>query len=306
MSKDKYINPNFIPNESTCSEIQSLNEKKEDLSGFNLKHASLKNIYLVDAKMKNSNLEKVDFENASMFGIDLSGSNLFKANFENANLKNANLQNCNLLGVNFNNAQLKNVLWNKKYKVVNEIKAEEAIARGDYEEAQNKYKEAEDIYRNIKISLQNQTLGDDAGAFFIREMISKRKQFNKFSAARIGSKIIEITTGYGEKLRNIIFTIMTVIFVCMVLYGIEGVKYGDPLNGDRIIGSFSDDLQKFGLLNTLGNLFYFSVVVYSTVGFGEMLPIGPLGKTVMIFEGLIGGLILAILIIALYKKTMDR
>ena len=56
----------------------------------------------------------------------------------------------------------------------------------------------------------------------------------------------------------------------------------------------------------LGNLFYFSVVVYSTVGFGEMLPIGPIGKTIMIFEGIIGGLILAILIIALYKKTMDR
>ena len=92
----------------------------------------------------------------------------------------------------------------------------------------------------------------------------------------------------------------------MMLYGVEGIKYGDPINGDRIIGFFSDDLQKYGLLNTLGNLFYFSVVVYSTVGFGEMLPIGPIGKATMIFEGLVGGLILAILIIALYKKTMDR
>ena len=51
---------------------------------------------------------------------------------------------------------------------------------------------------------------------------------------------------------------------------------------------------------------YFSVVVYSTVGFGEMLPIGPIGKSVMMFEGIAGGLVLAILIIALYKKTMDR
>ena len=62
----------------------------------------------------------------------------------------------------------------------------------------------------------------------------------------------------------------------------------------------------FSLLSTIGNLFYFSVVVYSTVGFGEMVPIGPIGKSVMIFEGIIGGLVLAILIIALYKKSMDR
>ena len=92
----------------------------------------------------------------------------------------------------------------------------------------------------------------------------------------------------------------------MFIYGIEGVKYGDPIHGDRIIGFFSDDLQKHGLLNTLGNLFYFSVVVYSTVGFGEIVPIGPIGKIVMMFEGIIGGLILAVLIIALYKKTMER
>ena len=75
---------------------------------------------------------------------------------------------------------------------------------------------------------------------------------------------------------------------------------------NKIDSFFTEDIEKFGLLNTLGNLFYFSVVVYSTVGFGEMIPIGLLGKSTMIFEGIIGGLILAILIIALYKKTMDR
>ena len=37
-----------------------------------------------------------------------------------------------------------------------------------------------------------------------------------------------------------------------------------------------------------------------------MVPIGPLGKSIMIFEGITGGLVLAILIIALYKKSMDR
>ena len=257
--------------------------------------------------MSNCELEKVTFEDASMYGVDLSGSNLFKANFENANLKNANLENCNLLGVNFHNTQLKNVNWGENSKVINELDAEKALSNGDYTTANKKYKEAEDIYRNIKISLQNQTLGEDTGIFFIREMIAKRKQFSKFSAARIGSKIIEITTGYGEKLSNIIFTIIGIILFCMMLYGIEGVKYGDPINGDRIIGFFeSEDLNQYGLLNTLGNLFYFSVVVYSTVGFGEMLPIGPIGKATMIFEGLTGGLVLAILIIALYKKTMDR
>ena len=42
-----------------------------------------------------------------------------------------------------------------------------------------KYKEAEDIYRTLKISMQSQTLGYETGEFFIREMIVKRKQLNK-------------------------------------------------------------------------------------------------------------------------------
>ena len=146
--------------------------------------------------------------------------------------------------------------------------------------------------------MQSQTLGDETGEFFIREMVSRRKQFNKFSTSRIGSKIIEITTGYGEKLRNIIYTVLGIIIICMLLYGIEGVSYQD-----KILGFGSND---FSILSTLGNLFYFSVVVYSTVGFGEIVPIGFLGKSVVIFEGIVGGIILAILIIALYKKSMDR
>ena len=298
MDIKKYINKDYIPDQNTCSEIEDLNNQKEDLSNFNLQEAQLEKIYLVNAKMTSCNLSKANLKNASMFEADLSNSNLFKANLEGANLKNANLERCNLLGANLSNAKLENVKWGKDYKVINELEAEDAYKAGDIKLANEKYREAEEIYRAIKISMQSQTLGDETGEFFIREMIAKRKQFKKFSAARIGSRVIEITTGYGEKLSNILFTVIGIIITCMLLYGIQGVSYGDT-----VIGFFSTD---YDLLTTLGQLLYFSVVVYSTVGFGEMIPIGPLGKTVMMFEGIAGGLVLAILIIALYKKTMDR
>ena len=306
MNKEKYIKLDYKPDDNTRSELENLNSQKENLSKFHLNHANLENINLVEATMEKTNLSRANLKNASMYGINLNGSNLFKTNFENANLNNADLQNCNLLGANLENTKLKNVNWDKNYKVINEIEAEKAYNNGNIKIAKEKYKEAEDIYRTIKISMQSQTLGAETGEFFIREMVARRKQFDKFSVSRIGSKIIELTTGYGEKLGNIVFTIIGIIIACMFLYGIEGVKYGDPINGDRIIGFFTDDMKKFGFLNTLGNLFYFSVVVYSTVGFGEIIPIGLLGKSIMIFEGIIGGLVLAILIIALYKKSMDR
>lgn len=286
--------------------LENLNDKGENLSEINLVNKNLSEINLINGHISNSNLSKSNFKDASLFGINLKGSNLFKANFEGANLNNANLKKCNLLGVNLTNTKLKNVKWDDDFIVINEIEADKLIKKKDYKNALIKYKEAEDIYRALKISMQSQTLGYETGEFFIREMIVKRKQLNKLSARRIGSKIIEVTTGYGERLKNIFITMLSIIVICMFLYGIEGVRYSDPIHGDRIIGFFNEDIRNFGILNTIGNLFYFSVVVYSTVGFGEIIPIGPLGKTVMIIEGIIGGLVLAILIIALYKKSMDR
>ena len=288
------------------NQLEKSNSEKKDLSNSELSNLNLNEINLVNAKLNNSNLSRTSLQNASLYGADLSSSNLFKANFEGANLSNSNLTNCNLLGVNFTNTKLRNINWGKDFKVKNELDADQAMATGNYELAIKKYKESEEIYRTLKISMQSQTLGYETGEFFIREMTVKRKQFKKISLKRLGSKIIEISTGYGERLNNIFGTMIFVIVVCMLLYGFEGVRYSDPINGDRIIGFFSQDIEKFGLFNTIGNLFYFSVVVYSTVGFGEMVPIGPIGKSVMIFEGIIGGLILAILIIALYKKSMDR
>jgi len=157
------------------------------------------------------------------------------------------------------------------------------------------------VYRNLKINLQSQTLGEDVGKVFLREMITKRKQLPLFSPLRIASKIAYLTTGYGEKIGNIFYSILTVLVTCALIYGINGINYQD-----RNLSFFADDIQEYGYLKTFGNLFYFSVVVFSTVGFGEITPVGLLNKTVMIFEGLTGGIITTILIIAIYRQLMDR
>ena len=300
MSKDKFLITDYKPDENTKKEIEALHKDGISLSGVQLKFADMRNSKLVNSDFSNADLTRSDFSGSSMYGVNLEGANLFKANFEGANLKAANMKNCDLLGVDFTGAKLNNVDWGPKYKVINEIDAEKAFSNGDKQTAKEKYKEAEDVYRNLKINLQAQTLGEDVGQVFLREMIAKRKQLPLFSPLRITSKIAYLTTGYGEKIGNILYTVLGTIISCALLYGIEGVSYGDK------ILKYSEGQNFSEILGIFGDLMYFSVVVFSTVGFGEILPIGPLGKTLMIFEGLIGGLILAILIIAVYKHLMDR
>ncbi len=301
MSKDPFLNPDYKPDDKTRQEIEKLHDNGVSLSGIHLKYANMKNAKLVNVDMSGADLTRSDFSGASMYGANLEGAKLFKANLEGANLKSANLCNCDLLGADFSNTKLNNIEWGEDHKIINEQEAEAALQEGNPEKAKEKYKEAEDIYRTLKISLQTQTLGDDVGKFFEREMITRRKQMPRFSPMRIISKLAHLTTGYGEKVRNIFYTAIWVIIVCALLYGIDGVLYKG-----EIIGFFGDVEQCGGIMNVIGNLIYFSVVVFTTVGFGDIVPIDALGKSLVIFEGLSGTLIISILIIALYKQHMDR
>ena len=60
MNIEKYTNTDYIPNQNTRSEIESLNKQKQNLSNFQLPKAELEKVYLVDAKMQNSNLSKAN------------------------------------------------------------------------------------------------------------------------------------------------------------------------------------------------------------------------------------------------------
>ena len=301
MNKDIFLNPDYKPDEKTIHNIEKLHHEGISLANVHLKYANMQNANLLHVDLSNSDLTRSDFSDASMYGGNLEGANLFKANFEGANLKGANLTNANLLGADFTNTKLHNINWGHNNKVINEIEAEQYLENGELDKSIEKYKEAEDIYRTLKISLKNQTLGNDVGKVFIREMVVKRKQMAKFSPLRIASKIAHITTGYGEKVKNIFYTATGMIISCAFLFGFVGVSYKNATL------SFFSDIEKFGgVLNVIGNLLYFSVVVFSTVGFGDIVPINAMGKFIVIVEGLLGTLILSILIIALYKQLMDN
>ena len=301
MNKEKFFSLDYIPDENTKQEIEALHKDGESLSGIQLKLPDMKNAKLVNADLSNTDLTRADFSGASLYGVNLEGANLFKTNLEGANLKSANMKNCNMLGADFTNTRLNNVDFGADNKTINEIEAESALSSGNIDLANEKYKESEDIYRALKMSLQSQSLGEDAGKIFLREMIVKRKQLPLFSPLRIAHKFAHLAFGYGEKIGNILYSIITVIIISAIIYGIEGVSYGDYTLG------FWGDVEQFGgILYVVGNLLYFSVVVFSTVGFGEIVPIGPLGKSMMMFEGIAGGLILSIFMIAVYRQLMDR
>ena len=238
----------------------------------------------------NANLYKCNFENAHCFKIDFSGSSLMKANFKNANLHCANLQNCNLLGVKFENTKLENVLWDKE--IIQEREANKANTRA---EQIDYYQQAEEIYRNLRRTSEADGLFETAGYFFQKEMQMRRKKMPKYSIKRIFSKIVDFSCGYGERPLRIIFLSILIIMFFSFLFFVSGVQYEDKIQIFSQVNSFEENLYIFA------NSFYFSIVTFTTLGYGDILPIG-LTKVFAATEALLGGFILAIFVIVFVKK----
>ncbi len=279
------------------AEVEALYKERGSLAGADLKGADLTDIHLVEADLSGADLRRADLTRAHMYGVNLQGANLFKANLEDANLNGADLRGCNLLATVFRNTKLSHVILDPKFVVINEREAREAKLRGDRDTARAKYMEARDVYRSLKVALDKQIPSRDVGMLFVREMVTTRKLMPRFSLRRMLSKFLDLSLGYGEHISRIIASLFIMMIASALLYGIEGVDYRGEIFG------FGGEM---GLWATIGNLLYFSVVVFTTVGFGDITPIGPLGKATVMVEGIAGTIYLAILIIALFKRSMQR
>ncbi|WP_205859099.1 ion channel [Pleionea sediminis] len=266
------------------------------MSAFKLARCNLEGIDLVRHKknygyqLKNSDLYRANFKNAHCFMLDLSGSSLMKANFSHANLHCANLSNCNLLGTNFENAKIEHVNWGKE--IFQEKQAKKA---NNKKEKLDYYEQSEEIYRNLRKTAERQGLFEMAGHFFQKEMIMRRKQMPRSSPRRIISKIVDIFCGYGEKpIRVIVFSLATILTFA-VLYFLLGLSF----SGDSL--AFNPDLTVWQNFKIFLSSLYFSVVTFTTLGYGDLAPIG-IARALAALEAFVGSFTLALFVVVFVKK----
>ncbi len=281
-----------------CARLESRAKTGEPMEGFVLKKANLENINLVNKsgepfRLINVDLSRANLKNAHLFKVDLSGSCLLKANLSNSNLHCANLSDCNLLGVNFKGCRLEKVIWG-------ETVLQASMARGHRENTEGcsnieLYEEAEEVARNIRKSCEAQGLFDIAGSFFHKEMVFRRHQLPRRSLSRGLSKGVDLVSGYGEKPGRIVLFSTAFIFLCSLFYFFSGLSSsGQPVGFD---GSKPVTENITAWLDCL----YFSVVTFTTLGYGDLTPLGP-SRLFAALEAFTGSFSLALFVVVFVKK----
>ncbi len=282
--------------------IEEKHKRGDNLEGVILKDAQLEHVRLSRANLHSANFKWANLRSAHLFGVDLTHAALFKTALDGANLKEAKLRDAELLGATMEYTKLDFIGFggDDGYTVKNEIEGIDLEKKGDIDKAHAKYFEAEEIYRTIKLNLKNRGLGFEAGEYFFREMEMSRKQFPLFSFNRFWSKLMSISTGYGEKPHRIIGFSLAYMFLCAALFGLLGIhhssgqfhRYSPNASVGENLGVFYDAL-------------YYSVVTFTTLGYGDFTPVG-IGKMLAIIEAYSGAFCISLFSISTYKRYMDR
>ena len=203
----------------------------------------------------------------------------------------ANLENVSLTPLNLN----KNAcIYFTRARLRNTEIRREDIENHIAQEKQKKLSEAKEVYLLLKNNFHSLGRYNDESWAFKKEKDMERKSY--FQAHHrlkwFGSMFWHILYGYGERLKFILGWCAILIFFSSIWYWLY--KGAGEAVGEQIV-----PLQ--GYLNYL----YFSVVTFTTLGYGDFRPIGGC-RVLASIEALLGIFFVALFIFTIARRTAGR
>lgn len=286
-------------NPDDIHELEQFARQGGQLRGISLNHAKLANIDLVRHQEKigfdlsNAELYRADLSGAHLFNIKLENASLMKADLRDATVHCANLQGCNLLGVKWLGAKIENMHTGNTLR--QERLARAAKKAGDTERTTDYLEQAEEIYRDLRKAADREGLFAMSGQYIRKELTMRRYQMPRYCLKRIISKTIDLFCGYGEAPLRVVGFSLILILISAVLYFFSGLQYGDQLQVFSLNNDFGTNFMLF--LNCI----YYSVVTFTTLGYGDFTPIG-FSRAIAAFEAFTGSFTIALFVVVFVKK----
>jgi uncharacterized protein YjbI with pentapeptide repeats len=241
-----------------------------DLSKADLNWANLSYARLDQSNLSECNLDWANLNEADLSGANLSMSDLSHANLNRAFLNSANLSGANLSSTNFTESNISGVKWNPRKM------------RGKYMGI-----------RGIDSAYGNALFKRAAADQDYLDTLEYHWKGNKWLTYlfKIWGWI-----DYGRSIERVLCIACITIFLFGLTYSIfPGLLGLDCLPG-------AQDCRR----NSCFTPFYFSIVTFTTLGFGEITPKDLVGELIVSFEVIWGYAVLGLLISVLADKVVRR
>lgn len=154
----------------------------------------------------------------------------------------------------------------------------------------NLFKKAEDVYRNIKLNLQDGGDYKTAGEFYFNEMVMRRKRSLRernildWFISHLNSKLC----GYGERANRVIAGSLIVVFSLALIFFVNHAVVRQGFT------SHSPDFLE---------CLYFSSVTFTTLGYGDYAPTQAF-QLVAIAEAFFGVFMIALFVLVFGRKML--
>ena len=165
-----------------------------------------------------------------------------------------------------------------------------------YKKGKNFYEKIFKVYKNIGITFESNTLLNNSGEYYYLAKCMERKSLNGFG--KIKSYILWLLCGYGERPTYALITSLEILLFFTILYMFTGLDVNGNIVKYDIF--FISNLPINNLASDFFYSLYFSIVTFTTVGYGDITPIG---ASIMLsgFE-----MILGVTMVGVWTATLAR
>jgi voltage-gated potassium channel Kch len=211
---------------------------------------------------KKCNMEKIIITKCSLENIRYILCDLKNMIFNEIVAKKIYISDCDIRGGKILNAQIDILKFEDEYIT--------KMDENTFISVKNDFKEVYKIYREISIKFESNRLANRAGEYYYIYKILERKDLSKID--KLKSYIYWMLCGYGERPTYALITSAEIILIFTIIYMFTGLSVGvSTIKYDILIfRSLPNDELLFDFLKSL----YFSIVTFTTVGYGDVTPTG--------------------------------
>jgi hypothetical protein len=270
-------------------QLRGLALKRAELAGLNMAAAPGQAGY----DLSFCDLYRANLQGAHFYKANLTEANLMKADLRESNVHWTCMQQANLLGVKWAGARLEHMQLGKQLR--QEKIAHRAEKIKDRPLAIDYFEQSEEIYRDLRKAAEHEGLFVLSGRYIQKELRMRRYQYPPLSRSRLMSKLIDVFCGYGEEPARVVLFSLGLIFLCAIGYFFLGISSNGELQQFDPAGQFWHQLKLFG------TCMYYSVVTFTTLGYGDITPVG-WSRLFAAIEAFTGSFTIALFVVVFVKK----
>lgn len=234
-----------------------------DISIFNNK-TNFKNCYFKSCYMENSVFQNVNFYSVSFIHTNLKNSIFSEIHMDKVYITDSDCRSLKILGPDINEFKFDDNLLTKfdEYTFIDKIKVDK-----NYKKT---YEIASKVYMEFASKFEANRLMNNCGEYYYLSKCMENKSLSGIS--KIKSSIFWILCGYGERPTYALITSLEIILIFAIIYMITGISIGGYIIDYRLALEYG--LPMPDLISDFMQSLYFSIVTFTTVGYGDITPIG--------------------------------